>query len=503
MANWAAYCVAALVGFFLAPYVLHRLGNSTYGLWVLLASLVSYLGLLDLGIRGSITRFIAHHHATGDHVGSSRIIVGALRVFTVLGTAAMLFAVLLAVFVDGLFEIPDYALATVRSVIVVGGATVAASFLGGVFGGIIAGLHRFDVDSGLEIVLTVIRAAAVVAALENHYGLLGLALIQFGITALRGLVSFVACRRLYPQLSLLGIGPLAETTQTLLTFSVFSSVIHISTVVLYYSDSVLIGAILPVGMITFFAIATSLVEYARSIADAVARIVTPRVSAAQAAGGQAAAAQVFLKVGQATSILIVPIAVTFILRGETFINLWMGPDYGAVSGPILVLLAVRLWFAGGRSVAIAGLIGVNHHRGLATAMAAEAVLNLALAVLLIEPLGLMGVALGALVPSLLLNLGFVPRSIGNAVGVRPADFVRQVWVRPTIAVIPFGVATYLVERTWPASSFVMFFGQVLVLLPLIAVAGLLQLTTADERARMWAGFRDRAVPSRRSDAASA
>ena len=32
---------------------------------LLLAALVGYLGLLDFGVRGAVTRYVAHHHATG------------------------------------------------------------------------------------------------------------------------------------------------------------------------------------------------------------------------------------------------------------------------------------------------------------------------------------------------------------------------------------------------------------------------------------------------------
>ena len=46
--NWASYLVTAVVGFFLAPYVVHQLGNTGYGLWTLVLSLTGYFGLLTL-----------------------------------------------------------------------------------------------------------------------------------------------------------------------------------------------------------------------------------------------------------------------------------------------------------------------------------------------------------------------------------------------------------------------------------------------------------------------
>ena len=50
--NWFALAITTLVGFFLSPYVVHHLGNLTYGVWVLTLSFTAYMNLLDLGLGG-------------------------------------------------------------------------------------------------------------------------------------------------------------------------------------------------------------------------------------------------------------------------------------------------------------------------------------------------------------------------------------------------------------------------------------------------------------------
>lgn len=501
MANWTAYGVAVIVGFLLSPFVLHRLGNSAYGFWVLLASLVSYLGLLDLGVRGSITRFMARHHAVGDHAAASRVVVGALRVFVTLGALAMVLSAVLALFVDRLFSVPEGMLPVARLVLIIGGASVAASFVSGVFGGVVTGLHRFDVDSVLEIGTTVLRAVLVVVALQAGHGLVWLAAIQLGVTVLRAVANLVAALRLYPDLSLRGAGPVGETIRGLLSFSLFASLIHASTVAIYYTDVVIIGAVLPVGLIAFYSIAANLRDYGRSIGDSVSRVVTPRASAAEAATGASAAGDIVLRVGKAVGLIMVPVAFTLILRGETFVNLWMSSSYGEVSGAIVMVLALTVWLAGGRSVAQAALMGVNRHRVLAGAFACEAVVSLALSLALVRPMGLMGVALGTTVSSTLATLGFLPWYVGRVFHIRPAEFARQVWLRPTIAALPFGLATYLVQRFWPVDNIALFFAQVLILLPLVAVTGALVVYTPEERKSLLAAIPTRLTsPGRRTPA---
>ncbi len=37
--NWAGLSVTVLTGFVLAPYLVHHLGDTVYGLWILIASM--------------------------------------------------------------------------------------------------------------------------------------------------------------------------------------------------------------------------------------------------------------------------------------------------------------------------------------------------------------------------------------------------------------------------------------------------------------------------------
>src|SRR6202162_163075 len=78
LSNWLALAITTVVGFFLSPFVVHRLGNLTYGVWVIIMSLVAYMNLLDLGLRGAVTRFVSKGTAQENHDDASRAVSGAL-----------------------------------------------------------------------------------------------------------------------------------------------------------------------------------------------------------------------------------------------------------------------------------------------------------------------------------------------------------------------------------------------------------------------------------------
>ena len=486
-AYWLAFLFTAGVGFLLSPFVVHHLGSTAYGVWTLLVALVGYLGLLDFGIRGSVTRYVAHHHAGGDNEGCSSIVSAGLVMFGLLGILAIFLSGVFSFLSPFLFNIPESLVQDTRIVLVVGGVTMAVTLVGAVFGGVVAGLQRFDISSGIEILVTAIRTAAVVLALLEGYGLVTLALIHLAASLSSGLASWAAARKLYPELRIRFRFPLIPHMRTILSFSLFLSAIHVFGVVIYYSDALVIAVFLPVSAVTFFAIASNLCDYARQVSSALSMLMTPRVSALVAVGSNGVGEEI-LGAARLATLITAPIAATFWMRGESFINLWMGTDYGPASGEVLRILAFVVLLGGARSVATASIIGVNRHRTLIPAFASEAACNLALSATLVGTLGLAGVALGTLIPSVLVSLGYFPRCLSKATGVPANLFYLKAWLLPTAACVPFVLANFLLEYFLPAKNLLVFFVQVISTLPLVAVGAMVLCLSPAEKEQVGAAI---------------
>src|ERR1700693_6017961 len=86
--SWFALGVNILVGFFLSPFILHRLGDAAFGIWVLIFFLTGYYGIFDFGIRSSIIRYVSKYTATNDFEEVSGLINTALFTYTCLGAVS-------------------------------------------------------------------------------------------------------------------------------------------------------------------------------------------------------------------------------------------------------------------------------------------------------------------------------------------------------------------------------------------------------------------------------
>ena len=88
------------------------------------------------------------------------------------------------------------------------------------------------------------------------------------------------------------------------------------------------------------------------------------------------------------------------IYGQDFIIRWIGRDYAQIPTVILILVPAYLLSACQRpSMSI--LFALSRHRVLAYILVAEGLVNLLLSILLVHPYGIVGVAAGTAIPSII------------------------------------------------------------------------------------------------------
>lgn len=458
--NWLALAVGTLVAFFLSPFLVHNLGNTTYGVWVLITSLTSYMGLLDLGIRGAVTRFVARDHARNDHVGASAAVSAALWTRQWIGLGVVTLTAAIAASLDPLFDIPDELGSEAVGACVLAGLSVAVALVFGVFGGVLAALHRFDLLGGVVIVQNLVRAGGIVWLIRNGHGIRALAALELGVGLAMHLAQFALCRRVYPELRVSFRHPGGRHVRVLWDFSVYAFLMGLFGTLVNYTDNLVVGGFVSVAAVTFFSIGASLTEQIRHVTGSLTTTLAPLASSLEGTG-EHAKLQMLLVQGTRVGLLVgLPLIVALFLRGETFICLWMGEEYGPVSGRVLqILLAARL-FTVANSAGMNVALGISKHKRIAQLVGFEAAVNLILSLWLVRDFGIYGVAVGTLVPGLLVWGVLMPTYLCRAVRVPMATYLLRAWLSPILSALPFALACYLTDEYWSPANLFDFFLQV-------------------------------------------
>jgi O-antigen/teichoic acid export membrane protein len=152
-------------------------------------------------------------------------------------------------------------------------------------------------------------------------------------------------------------------------------------------------------------------------------------------GDVAAIRRLFLRMSKYCVAVALPLVATLAACREWLLTLWMGERFTAAGPAVLALLAT--FYITSHNHGAYSVLGGKRRLGplVYVATGPQAVLNLALSVALVSRLGVLGVALGTLVPALVLQPFFMRFAL-REIGVSFAEFVREVVVPTSGLAIP-------------------------------------------------------------------
>jgi O-antigen/teichoic acid export membrane protein len=229
-----------------------------------------------------------------------------------------------------------------------------------------------------------------------------LALVQTACLAFDFGVSWALIRRSYPGLHLTLRGFDWKIVRRIFSFSLYVLLLTAGARLAFETDALVIGAFMGVGSVAFYAVANSIVVYLMEFIVAIAAVVAPMATKLDTEGKPAELREIFLKWSKVALSLTLMVGLFLLTLGPQFIGWWIGPSFEQPAGQVLqILMLSSLVFLPVRGVAQPILMGLGKPGLPAVAFLITGVLNLGLSILLVGPLGLMGVALGTAIPNVL------------------------------------------------------------------------------------------------------
>jgi O-antigen/teichoic acid export membrane protein len=449
--NWAGVIANLAVAFFLSPFLVHRLGDAGYGLWVLVLSVTGYMGLLDSGLRISIVKHTAEYNARKDSEGLNRVLVTGLSLYGSLSVIVVLLAFVGAAWFGSFFKVPAADVPVGRMLVLIAGVNVALTLPLGVFAGLLSGLQRYDLVNRASIFVLLLRTVAIVAAVWSGLGLITLGLIHVASQALNAAMLIAMSRHEFPPMNLRPRRLEWATVRTLYAYSGFIVLNNVAMFLLFYSGEVLIGMFVGTAAVTSYAIARSLIGYLSSLIGAMTQVFHPYASD-QHERGNAGAVGTVLLIGTRMSLLIaLPIGISFMIIGPTFISLWVGPEYGRSAAVLLAALTIPqlVWLS--QSTGGNVLLGVGRHRFLTVLNLVTGIFAILMGLLLVRRFGGLGVAIGAAIPILVTQAIVLPIYTTRSLRLSFGEYATGAYLVPLAAVLPYAATLYAVSRLWPAA----------------------------------------------------
>ena len=391
----------------MTPLILHKVGAVGYGTWAVFLAINGLTSLADLGLVGTVSKFVAEYHVREDFSGLSRLLSSGLALFLMLDasicTALWFASPLLSQKLFHGSPVPANELVfLLRCFLLV----IAGNVLTQLFASVTTGLQRLDLTNLMSASNVFLSALFGAVLLLHGEGLRGLVYGYIGSSILTIAVYLLMVRKLLPAV---GLNPLRfdkTEARKMFGYSLRLYITQAAVAVHNQIEKVFLAALVGVAPVGWYDIASDIALKVRSSIGFVLSPVLPAASELNAIGDQARIRELHFRTHKYLALCGVP-AVCFVVSiAHRFVELWIGPQMDLVAVPLSVLLVVNFVnLATGPGFLI--LAGMGDMRpGIQSAILGVAI-NVVLSLALIYKFGFAGAVLGTSVSLIIASIYFM------------------------------------------------------------------------------------------------
>ena len=394
--SYITTAVSIVIQLVYMPVMIRLLGQSEYGLYSLVSSVVSYLSLFSLGFSGAYIRFFAMSY--GDRKKTASLNGMFITLFSVLAAVAAICGIILSFFPKQIFgdklSADELSRAQVLMLILV--ISIAVSLVNGLFGAIISAHEQFIFQRILGLISTVISPFVTLPLLLIGYRSVMVVTVTTVIAFSQLLVNiwFCVCKIKIP-VSFKGF-----EWKLLKEISLFSSFIFINMIIEQVNwnvDKLILGHTNGTEEVAVYGVASQINSLFMTFSTTISSVFTPRVNHIAAQKGSACTSDytnLMAKIGRIQWMILGLPTLGFIVFGKYFIvNIYAGEGYGDAYAAVLFLVLPAI-IPLIQNIGIEMQRALNKHQFRSIIYLIMATLNVSISIPLASRFGTVGTAMG-------------------------------------------------------------------------------------------------------------
>lgn len=434
----------AAIGFFLMPFTLHRIGSQQYGIWAVAMTFIGYYSFLDLGLSGAVFTHMAYAFGREDHEEARNIYGAGIRIFGAVGLVLIAATFLLA---GGVYFLNYTHGRLLAEVLLIVGFSTAISFGMRVpFGTLNAGQH-FDITAWVLILTGLLRAASTVLVLNAGHGVIALAWLSVVTAVPANAIVLWTVHRKYPFLKIFSWPRWNRlTSKKLFGFGGPVLIGQIADRIRFQTDTLTVSFFIGLTAVAHYSIGSTLVLYYMDGIATIVGVLTPVLTMQKSVSDHAGFERSYFsgtRIALASSAFV---AFGMIAWSRDFVSLWMGPAFTDVY-PVIVILAIAVFLETSQATSVNALYASLHQKAYAALNISEALSNLVLSLLLARPYGMIGVAIGTLIPSIVFRGILQPIVVQRVLHIKIRD-TALLYLRTGLRCAAFLVVPWFITRLW-------------------------------------------------------
>jgi len=378
---------SSILSIILTPFLIHHLGDSNYGLWLLVLATLGWFNFLDLGLSYAVQRGIVFALEKKDEARVNSIFSVAVTLFSILGSVATAFVVILAFF-PHLLGVEERLRDTTFYVLIILAFKVLLDFMMNSFHGFFTAYLRMDIDANISLLNKVVKSFLIFILIKdlNIYGAVIATMVSDILS--HSLKIFYA-KKLNNKFCFKWDLVRFSEVKELFSFSKHLIATGIANSIKRKADPVVIAHVLGLKYVALYGVISNLTSHIEGLVSAIVGVFQPVFT--KKVAQQKSIDSSYKNILSLNFVVVVAFYIPLAILAENFILLWIGPEYSDVS-----ILAFALGFAYScKSISrpvSSLLLAQANHKLLSVVNLFGAMLNIILSIFLANHYGLQGVA---------------------------------------------------------------------------------------------------------------
>ncbi|QNL51570.1 oligosaccharide flippase family protein [Olivibacter sp. SDN3] len=469
LSNGALFILNGIIGFWLPPYLIKKLGVGAYGMIPLATTIIGYASVITVAVNGSLSRFMALSKERESEEGTSQVFNTAL---IAIGGILLLLVpgfILFSTQIEKIISVPDGYVTDAVQLFLCISFSFILTCLTSVFNVSAYVANRLDLVNQVTVINTLVRVLVVVGT----YLLIKVSLLGYGFAVLLGSIfasrySFYLFKKYSPNIKLRFKDFRKERLYELLSMGGWLVVIQLGSILFLQIDLIVVNKIMGNEAAGKYSVILQWSNLIRTLSISLSGVLGPLILTLYAKRQIEQMTKITLLSNKTLTLFITCMVATLCILSENLLSLWVGEEFAAMKWLfILVLLPLPI------NLGIQPLFSLNRAYnkvkvpGIFTVV--MGVVNLLLAVYLVKytSLGLYGVAIASGLVLTIKNFIFMPIYIAGNMGINRFTFFKS----SISSLLLLGVAivmgqtytTFFQIDTWPAiilhgGGLFMFFG---------------------------------------------
>jgi O-antigen/teichoic acid export membrane protein len=341
MLNFIGQAVPLLVGVLIIPFIVRGLGIERFGILSLAWVVLGYFTIFDLGLGRATTKYVAEALGKGEEDQVPRLVWASVTIQAILGFIGTVILVSITPFlVERILNIPPELVREAKATFYLLSLAIPVVLVSGSFRGVLEASQRFDLVNAVKIASNTLIFILPLAGLLLGFSLPGI-IVLIGGARLGALFAFVVISvHIIPRLKKYSVS--FVLFPRLFSFGGWVTVTTIVWYILWYLSHFLIGSLLSMAAVAYYAAPYEAVTRLGIIAGSLTMTLFPAFSALGGIKDRQRLGSFFARSIKYVLLILGPVVLVIAIFAEAILQTWLGTDFATRSKGILQIITVGM-----------------------------------------------------------------------------------------------------------------------------------------------------------------